>query len=158
SVLREGGAPRPGGGLHRGSVGRRSAIDRPLAPRGLAMSPIDVWRRIIIDPQKSWVLFENGTCVILVDPGEDLIVQATALMRVWGPVHAGSPAGDFNVNELPDDLGWAVGCHHDDILTIVGPGEVSADGANDLVVGLLGRSKRHEDSERLVIAHVEDRR
>ena len=36
------------------------------------------------------------------------IAQATALMREWGPVHAGSPAGDFNVIELPDDLGWAV--------------------------------------------------
>ena len=35
------------------------------------MSPIDVWRRIIADPEKSWVLFDNGTCVILVEPVED---------------------------------------------------------------------------------------
>ena len=79
-------------------------------------------------------------------------------MIEWGPVHAGSPAGDFNVIELPDDLGWAVGCHHPDILTLVGRDEVSGDEASDLVVGLLGRSKRHEDSEGLVVAHVEDRR
>ena len=122
------------------------------------MSPIDIWRRVILDPQKSWVLFENGTCVILVEPGEDLAAQATALMREWGPVHAGSPAGDFNVIVLPDDLGWAVGCHHHDILTFVGPEEVLADEASDLVVGLLGRSKRDQDAHGLGVIHVEDKR
>ena len=122
------------------------------------MSPIDVWRRVILEPQKSWVLFENGTCVILVEPGGDLAGQAVALVREWGPVHAGTPAGDFDVIELPDGLGWVVTGHHDDILTFVGPDEASPDDVNDLVVGLLGRSKRHQDSEGLVVIHVEDRR
>ena len=122
------------------------------------MSPIDVWRRIITDAAESWVLFENGTCVILVEPGDDLAGQAVALMKEWGPVHAGSPAGDFGVIELPDGLGWVVTCHHNDILTLVGPDEVSPEEANDLVVGLLGRSKRHQDAEGLVVIHVEDRR
>ena len=48
--------------------------------------------------------------------------------------------------------------HHDDILTLVGPDEVSTEGADDLVIGLLGRSKRHQDAEGLVVIHVEDRR
>jgi hypothetical protein len=122
------------------------------------MSRIEVWRRVIVDARKSWVLFENGTCVVLAESQEDLAAQAVALMREWGPVHAGSPAGDFSVIELPDGLGWAVTCHHDDILTLVGPDEVSGEGADDLVIGLLGRSKRHEDSEGLVVIHVEDRR
>ena len=57
------------------------------------MSPIDVWRRIVIDARKSWVLFENGTCVIFAEPGDDLAGQAVALLREWGPVHAGDPGG-----------------------------------------------------------------
>src|SRR4051794_7789253 len=122
------------------------------------MSPIDVWRRIVIDARKSWVLFENGTCVIFAEPGDDLAGQAAALVREWGPVHAGTPAGGFNVIELPDGLGGVVTGHHDDILTFVGPDEVSPDDVNDLVVGLLGRSKRHRDAEGLVVIHVEDRR
>jgi len=122
------------------------------------MSPIDVWRRIVIDARKSWVLFENGTCVIFAEPGDDLAGQAVALLREWGPVHAGTPAGDFDVIELPDGLGWVVTGHHDDILTLVGPDEISPDDVNDLVVGLLGRSKRHRDAEGLVVMHVEDRR
>jgi hypothetical protein len=127
-------------------------------PEGKAMSPIEVWRRVIIDACKSWVLFENGTCVVLAEPEEDLAAQAVVLMKEWGPVHAGSPAGDFGVIELPDGLGWAVTGHHDDIQALVGPDEVSPEGADDMVIGMLGRSKRHEDSEGLVVIHVEDRR
>jgi hypothetical protein len=74
-------------------------------PVGNVMSPIDVWRRIIIDTGKSWVLFENGTCVILVEPEADLVTQSVDLLKEWGPVHAGSPAGDFGIINLPDDLG-----------------------------------------------------
>lgn len=122
------------------------------------MSPVDVWRRIIIDARKSWVLFENGTCVLLVEPDHDLAAQAVTLMKEWGPVHPGGPAGDFGVIELPDDFGWVVTGHHDDILTFVGPDEVSSGKVNDLVVGLLGRSKRDQDSVELRIVHVEDRR
>ena len=122
------------------------------------MSPIDVWHRVIIDPQKSWILFEGGICVILVEPGDDLAGQAVALLGEWGPVHAGSPAGDFGVIELPDGLGWVVTGHHDDILTFVGSDEIPAEEVNDLVVGLLGRSKRGQDAEGLVVIHIEDRR
>jgi hypothetical protein len=122
------------------------------------MSPSEVWRRIIIEARKSWVLFENGTCVILMEPGDDLAVHAVALMKEWGPVHPGGPAGDFGVIELPDDLGWVVTGHHEDILTFVGPDEVPSGDVNDLVVGLLGRSKRDRDSGELRIIHVEDRR
>ena len=79
-------------------------------------------------------------------------------MEEWGPVHPGGSAGDFGVIELPDGLGWVVTGHHDDILTFVGPDEVSPDDVNDLVIGLLGRSKRDRDSGKLRIIHVEDRR
>lgn len=122
------------------------------------MSRVETWRRIITDGRKSWVLFANGTCVVLIEPGDDLPGQAQSLIREWGPVLAGSPAGDFGVIELPDGLGWVVTGHHNDILTLVGPDEVSPEDASDLVVGLLGRSKRHEDAERLEVIHVEDKR
>jgi hypothetical protein len=122
------------------------------------MSPVDVWRRIITDVRKSWVLLENGTCVILAEPGDDLAAQAVTLMKEWGPVHPGGPAGAFGVIELPDDLGWAVTGHHDDILTLIGTDGVPPGDVNDLVVGLLGRSKRDRDSGELRIIHVEDRR
>ena len=118
---------------------------------------VEAWRATINGPGKSWVLFENGTCVILMGPEADLAAQATALLREHGPVHAGSSFGDFSTITLEDDRGWVVTCHHDDILTYVGPDEAGSD-TTDVVVGLLGRSKRGQDAEQLRVLHVEDKR
>ncbi len=121
------------------------------------MNPlIEIWREIILGDQKSWVLFENGTCVILMEPQAVLSAQATALMKEWGPVHAGSSAGDFGTITLDQAAGWVVTSHHNDILTYVGPAEMSS--TDDVVIGLLGRSKRNQDAQELEIVHVEDKR
>jgi len=124
----------------------------------MADALVDTWRRIISGDRKCWVLFRNGTCVVLMEPGEDLRGQAIALMREWGPVHAGSPAGDFSVITLSDAPGWAVTCHHDDILTYVSPAEMPTDNPSDVEVGLHGRSRRDLDAAELRIVHVEDKR
>jgi len=118
---------------------------------------VEAWRATINGPEKSWVLFENGTCVILLEPEADLAAQATALLREFGPVHAGSSFGDFSTITLEDGRGWVITCHHNDILTFVGPDEASPD-AQDVVIGLLGRSKRGQDAEQLRVLHVEDKR
>ena len=120
-------------------------------------SLIETWRRIIIGEYKSWALFGNGTCVILMQPEADLRRQALEMMKTYGPVHAGAPAGDFSVITLDDDPGWVVTSHHPDILTYVSPDEV-AEESNDLVIGLLGRSKRDLDASELMVIHVEDNR
>lgn len=118
---------------------------------------IDAWRNTLNGPEKSWVLFQNGTCVILMEPDGDLETQAKALLQEWGPVHAGSSFGDFGTIELENGLGWVVTSHHNDILTLLGTDEVRGD-ASDLVIGLLGRSKRDQDAEELQVLHVEDKR
>ncbi|MEN8215562.1 MAG: hypothetical protein ABFS56_04150 [Pseudomonadota bacterium] len=115
------------------------------------------WRNIIVGDDKSWVLFENGTCVILMEPETDLSAQAVELMKEWGPVHAGTSAGDFSTITLEDDSGWVVTSHHNDILTYVAP-EEGGDEPTDLSVGLLGRSKRNQDAESLAVIHIEDKR
>ena len=117
----------------------------------------DIWRRIIVGNGKSWVLFENGTCVILMEPGADLAAQATQIIREWGPVHAGSPAGDFSVITLKDAPGWVVTGHHPDVPTYVSPEEVGPE-PTELAVGLAGRSRRDADGVEPHVIHVENRR
>lgn len=117
---------------------------------------VDTWRQLLVNPGVSWVLFEHGTCVVLPDPEGDLAQRATDLLREFGPVHVGSPSGDFRTTTVQNAEGWVVGGHHPDVLNYVAPGEVS-----DPVgphVGLCGRSKRHRDGTELRIIHVEDRR
>jgi len=120
-------------------------------------SVVDIWRTIIVGGSKSWVLFENDTCVILVQPASDLREQAKAILREWGPVHVGTPAGDFTVVTLSQAPGWVVKGHHNDVLTYVAPDELGAN-PPDLMIGLHGRSKRNQDGEQLRIVHVEDSR
>lgn len=124
---------------------------------------IAAWRQIIVGDKKSWVLFKHGTCVILTqsDADADLRAQAVALMHEWGPVQVGTPSADFNVVELVEHDGWVVTCHHPDILTYMAPDEMgiedTSDAPDDMLIGLLGRSKRGHDAEELVILHIEDK-
>lgn len=128
---------------------RNKRIQNPL---------IEIWRSIIIGDQKSWVLFSNGTCVILMEPEDNLSSQALALLKEWGPVHVGSSAGDFSTIDLTGASGWVVTSHHNDILTYVGPEEIEQPEPSDLIVGLHGRSKRDQDAHELKIIHIEDKR
>ena len=118
---------------------------------------VEVWRTIIQGDSKSWVLFEHGTCVILTQPEADLAERAAALLREWGPVQVATPSADFNVIELAEYPGWVVTCHHPDILNYVAPDEFDSPNPQEVMVGLIGRSKRDQDAAELNIVHVEDR-
>ncbi|MER6072199.1 hypothetical protein ABT187_25750 [Streptomyces sp. NPDC001817] len=118
---------------------------------------IDAWRRLLAGSGKTWVLFEHGTCVVLERPaGQDLAAQATGILREFGPVRVGGPAGDFRVLELHNGEGWLVTGHHPDVVTFV-PLDDSADPSH-LAVGILGRSRRDRDGTELHVVHVEDDR
>ncbi|WP_030884220.1 hypothetical protein [Streptomyces sp. NRRL F-5053] len=116
----------------------------------------DIWQRLLADPHKSWVLFEHGTCVVLTAPEGELAEQATGILREFGPVHAGSSAGDFGMIDPEDVEGWVVTGQHNDVLTYVGPDEPGDQ--SQIAVGLCGRSKRHRDGTELNVVHVEDGR
>ncbi|MFI7278107.1 hypothetical protein [Streptomyces sp. NPDC049879] len=132
--------------------------DAPDSPVGTAQL-VAAWRGILDAPDKSWALFAHGTCVVLVRPEEDLARQAVRILGEFGPVHAGSPAGDFGVISLGEGRGWVITGHHPDVLTYVAPDDAAAgpDGS-DLGIGLHGRSLRDLDGTRLRLIHVEDNR
>ncbi|MEM7408333.1 MAG: hypothetical protein AAF458_23795 [Pseudomonadota bacterium] len=114
-------------------------------------------RAVIAGDEKSWVLFQHGTCVIVMEPDPDLESQAVELLKVWGPAQPGASAGDFSTIDLGDDAGWVVTSHHKDIFTYVAPDEAGAD-PTELSVGMYGRFKRGEDAASLTVVHVEDKR
>lgn len=128
----------------------------PLDASAEVAELIDAWRRIIVGDGKGWVVFEHGTSVIFTDPSGDLRERACAILREWGPVHAGSSSGDFSVIELRDAPGWVVTSHHRDVFTYISPADMG-DQASDLEVGLVGRSRRNLDAESLHVIHVEIR-
>ncbi|KAL3494390.1 hypothetical protein BJX62DRAFT_197935 [Aspergillus germanicus] len=121
----------------------------------------ETWRSILTgDGSKSWVLFEKGTIVILMEPTTDsLETQAIDILKEWGPVHVASPSADFNVIDLREDEagGFVVTGHHKDVLNYV-PGDKVREGAPSMFAGLVGRGYRDEDAKALKVVHVEDKR
>lgn len=118
---------------------------------------VEIWKKIIVGNEKSWVLFENGTIVILMEPESDLQNQAISLIKEFGKVSVGNSAGDFSVINLSNDEGYAITCHHPDILTYVSASEIEED-SEDWKIGLIGRSKRDCDAQEMKIIHVQDNR
>jgi hypothetical protein len=118
---------------------------------------IEAWRAILAGLNKSWVLFENGTCIVLTEPGLDLTAHAQAILREFGRLGDGSAVGDFAATvPLGHGRGWLVGGHHSDIVTFVSRDEV-APGSPHAAVGRLGRAKREKDTEQLRVLHVEEK-
>jgi hypothetical protein len=105
-------------------------------------------------PGRGWVLFRHDTYVVFTKPIPDMKSVALETLRRWGPVHPGSPSGDFSVLQLRDAPGWVVAGDHPDVLTYVAPDELPGN-PTDLEVGLLGRSKRDRDGKELDIVHEE---
>ena len=115
-----------------------------------------VWHQLINDSQKSWVVFENGTCVILIEPSDNLAQQAQLLLSAYGSVNAGSASGDFSVLELDEITGWVVGGHHPDILNYVAQDELVEGLPQSMQAGLIGRQHRSDDAERPKVVYVYD--
>jgi len=113
--------------------------------------------KLAINPEfQNWVLFSNGTYVILetVEENEDIAKTATNLMKEYGPVFTGSPAGDFNVIILSGTEGWVISGHCPVMYTYVSPKELEMNNPEDIEIGLYGRNKRDRDGKKLEIIYV----
>ena len=122
-------------------------------------SMVNLWRSLIVGDQKSWVMFENGTCLILMQPEANLAAQARQIMSTWGPVSMGTSAEDFEVVALPRPLGgWIVTCHHPDMLNYVSTRDYTDPIPSEIGIGLIGRRTRDCDAHTLNVVHIEDKR
>lgn len=115
---------------------------------------IRFWRDFIGDPFAPWVLFRHGTCVILDEPAWEPADRATELLLQHGPVIVGTDSADFNVIDAGDGRGRIVTCRHQAILTYVAPDDAPP-GADEMVIGLIGRARRHADATQPVVHHIE---
>ncbi len=104
----------------------------------------------------SWVLFKNGTCVMLLKPQKDITAQAIQILKDHGEVIPGTPSGDFEVTKIPDINGWVVIGDYPGIMMYVSKEEVG-NKKSDFEIGMAGRSKREHDAKDLEVVHVEDK-
>lgn len=124
----------------------------PLPLRDL----INAVEQTVSDSALRWVLFSNGSFVIL-DPAlptEALEDRAREVLARHGPVQAGSGSADFSVAALARVAGWAVSSQGPGLFTYVHPAELGSSPATELAIGLLGRDKRALDAGDPCVVHV----
>ena len=119
---------------------------------------IDHVKKAINPKFKDWVLFSNGTYIIFEDDTlKDKGGKAIEIMKEYGPVHIGSPAGDFFITTLNFTQGWVVGGHYYGMYTYVHPKELQIMGVknpSDIDIGTIGRNKRDKDGKELNIIFI----
>jgi hypothetical protein len=122
----------------------------------LTQSEIIAHVKKAINPRfKTWVLFSNGTYVIIEDSTvADIRQKAIDIMKEYGPVNAGTPAGDMSITKLKHSDGWVVGGHYYGMYTYVNALEIQKDKPTDLDIGVFGRNKRSKDGKELKVIHV----
>lgn len=138
---------------------KKAASSKPATDTLMTVSELVGHVKLAINPAYTdWVLFSNGTYIILPDSlKSDTEKNALKILKEFGPVHAGGSAGDMTVTELNSTEGWSVGGHYNGMYTYVHPSELTRKGISnpsDLDVGLYGRDKRNSDSRELKVVHV----
>jgi len=118
---------------------------------------VEIWRRVLGDSVRCWVVFKYGTVVTSHDEVHSPEEYARNIIEEWGPVAPGTPLGDFNVEGNDSVPGWIVTYYHEAIMNYVEPEDIEEGKAFHMLVGLIGRSKRHADFEEQEIVHVECR-
>ena len=115
--------------------------------------------KLAINPKyPHWVLFSNGTYIIIGDLTiKDEAAFAIKIMKEYGPVHIGSPDGDFGVKHLNKTEGWVVSGNYSAMYTYVDPEELKQAGIknpSDIDIGLFGRNKRDKDGKECKIIFI----
>lgn len=111
---------------------------------------IAIYKKVIDPKLQNWVVFENGTCVIIYHPSKDLNAETTEVLQKYGTITPGSESADFTVTKV--DNGWIVTGNQPGILNYVSEDEEA--GKEDYEIGLTGRNKKELDSKELKIVHI----
>ena len=93
---------------------------------------------------------------MLLNPEEDIHMQAIKILKEHGSVVAGTPSGDFEVTKVPQINGWVVTGDYPGIMMYVFQEEVGEKNS-DFEIGMIGRTKRERDAKELEVVHVEDK-
>jgi hypothetical protein len=134
----------------------RGGSTEPTSPENLSL-PEKV--KLAINPKFShWVLFKNGTYIIIKDTSiKNDTAYSIEIMKTYGPVMPGSPSDDIGVMHLTKVAGWVVSYDHPAMHTYVGPEELENAGIKaptDVDIGLWGRQKREKDAGACRIIYV----
>lgn len=115
---------------------------------------IDAWKKILAESPHPWVLFENGTVVILKTTEGKIEDDAREFLTKYGYAPPGTPEADFGVEKLENPAGYLVTTGGpEEIMTYVDDSELSKK-YSEMMIGILGKTKRKHDRRDLHVIWV----
>lgn len=123
----------------------------------MADAHVQTWQRLLLFDPQPWVVFENGTCVLLANPEANLEVQARAVLAADREARRGQASCPMQVKNLNDLPGWVVWGPDPSIWAYVGYAEAGGPDANHEDVCRIARARIEKDEEAPKIIHVEER-
>jgi hypothetical protein len=123
----------------------------------MANTLVQTWQRLLEFDRRPWVAFENGTCVVLTDPADNIEARAQAILAAFGSAKTGTVPSEMHVIVPYEMPGWVVRSQDPNVLAYVSFTEAGGPDTNKEEVGLIGRARIEKDAETLKIIHVEGR-
>lgn len=111
---------------------------------------IKIFKKVIEPKLQNWVVFAQGTCVIIYHLPKDLKAEAIKVLQKYGSVTPGTSSADFTV--LKVDPGWIIAGNQPGILNYVSEDEGYE--KEDYEIGLVGRNKKDQDSKELKVIYT----
>jgi hypothetical protein len=116
---------------------------------------VQTWQRLLQFDRRPWVVFENGTCVVLEEPAEDVEARARAILANWQPSGTETAPSEMHVVAPYEMPGCVVRAHDPHVLAYIGFTECGGPDTSTHQIGMLGRAKIEQDARALKIIHVE---
>jgi hypothetical protein len=116
---------------------------------------VQTWQRLLQFDRRPWVAFENGTCVVLTDPADNIEERAQAILGAYRSTAADAAAPEMGVVTPYETPGWVVRGHDPNVLTYVSFEEAGGPDMKKEEVDRVGRAKLEKDAQTLKIIHVE---
>jgi hypothetical protein len=141
------------------NTSNQSGQQKPIADTSFNEKELIAHVKLAINPKfQNWVLFTHGSYIILPDSlKSDPQNNALRIMKEYGPVYPGSPAGDFSVITLNKTEGWSIAADYYGMYTYVHPDDLTRAAImdpSDIEIGLFGRKKRDQDAKDLKIIFI----
>ncbi|CDW53030.1 hypothetical protein TTRE_0000129301 [Trichuris trichiura] len=145
------------------SAKTQGTLERSISSRPNQERLIDVYRKLI-KPCYSWVLFANGTAVVLNEDKCDLSIEmatdyARKKLKKCAKAKPGTPMNDITAQHIPWLDGWLVNYKSRRVTTFIPVDGISLKNGEDkndpMTFGLLGRILRAKDAEELDIIHLQ---
>lgn len=116
---------------------------------------VSLFRSGFLEPH-AWVMFANGTSVVIVEPSNAIEEQARKILADTYPSNAHLDYEDVGIRNLANNTGWLITSKNPDICNLILIEDIEVDSSTDtLSIAVYAKRLRRQDWLDRRVIHVE---